>query len=384
MAFTKPNVNSVWANAGDIISPAGAKINQGWIAEIPDYEFENWIQNRQDQFNAHVNQYGIVVWDSSTEYQANKSYVQGSDGEIYRAKQTHFNQNPVNDTTNTYWQRAFDSFGYAYSKSESNGRFLQRSNNLSDVASTASARGNLSVYSKTESDSRYLNESSNLSDLDNAATARSNLGVYSTSETYSTSQADARFLNESSNLSDLDSVAAARSNLSVYSKNEADNKYQTFSELVGMVAPFPSEVVKQGWLACEGQAVSRSQYQALYNYLGTAYGNGDGSTTFNLPDYRNEFLRGASNTRSVGNKESDELKSHKHTGSTSTNGEHSHGGVPQRRSDTDRGANSSTFSVDTTSSTYPAGAHSHTFTTDATGSSETRPRNVAVKWCIKY
>ena len=225
MAFVKPNVNSVWANAGDIISPAGAKINQGWIAEIPDYEFENWIQNRQDQFNAHVNQYGVVVWDSSTEYQANKSYVQGSDGEIYRAKQTHFNQNPVNDTNNTYWQRAFDSFGYAYSKSESNGRFLQRSNNLSDVASAASARGNLSVYSKTESDSRYLNESNNLSDLDNAATARNNLGVYSTSDTYSTSQADARFLNESSNLSDLDSIAAARSNISVYSKVESDGRY---------------------------------------------------------------------------------------------------------------------------------------------------------------
>jgi len=63
MAFTKPNVNSVWANGGDIVSPAGAKVSQGWIAEIPAYEFENWIQNRQDQFNAHVNQYGIVVWD---------------------------------------------------------------------------------------------------------------------------------------------------------------------------------------------------------------------------------------------------------------------------------------------------------------------------------
>ena len=83
MAFTKPNVNNVWANAGDVISPAGAKINQGWIVEIPDYEFENWIQNRQDQFNAHVNQYGIVVWDNSTEYQAGRSYVQGSDGVVY-------------------------------------------------------------------------------------------------------------------------------------------------------------------------------------------------------------------------------------------------------------------------------------------------------------
>jgi len=239
MAFTKPNVNSVWANAGDVISPAGAKINQGWIAEIPAYEFENWIQNRQDQFNAHVNQYGIVVWDNSTEYQANKSYVQGSDGVVYKAKQTHIGQNPTTDSLNTYWEKAFDTFGTTYTKSESDNLYLKKSNNLSDVASVASVRSNLSVYSKNESDGRYLNESSNLSDLSNVATARNNLGVQSVAES------DGKYLAKSSNLNDVQNKATARNNLSVYSKAQSDANYPNVSE-------FSSVKSENGWQELPG------------------------------------------------------------------------------------------------------------------------------------
>lgn len=44
--------------------------------------------------------------------------------------------------------------------------------------------------------------------------------------------------------------------------------------------------LETGWLNCEGQAVSRTTYSALFAAIGTAYGEGDKSTTFNLPDYR--------------------------------------------------------------------------------------------------
>jgi microcystin-dependent protein len=47
-----------------------------------------------------------------------------------------------------------------------------------------------------------------------------------------------------------------------------------------------------GWLKCNGAAVSRSTYAVLFAAIGTLYGAGDGTTTFNLPDYRGEFLRG--------------------------------------------------------------------------------------------
>ncbi len=47
-----------------------------------------------------------------------------------------------------------------------------------------------------------------------------------------------------------------------------------------------------GWLLCNGQAVSRTTYSALFALIGTKFGSGDGSKTFNLPDYRGKFLRG--------------------------------------------------------------------------------------------
>lgn len=46
------------------------------------------------------------------------------------------------------------------------------------------------------------------------------------------------------------------------------------------------------WFLCDGQAVSRTTYATLFSIIGTNFGDGDGSTTFNLPDYRGKFLRG--------------------------------------------------------------------------------------------
>lgn len=55
---------------------------------------------------------------------------------------------------------------------------------------------------------------------------------------------------------------------------------------VGMMTAYGGSVAPAGWLLCQGQAVSRSTYSALFGVLGTTFGAGDGSTTFNLPDLR--------------------------------------------------------------------------------------------------
>jgi hypothetical protein len=47
-----------------------------------------------------------------------------------------------------------------------------------------------------------------------------------------------------------------------------------------------------GWLVCNGAAVQRVRYRRLFDVIGTAFGAGDGSTTFNIPDLRGEFIRG--------------------------------------------------------------------------------------------
>lgn len=60
----------------------------------------------------------------------------------------------------------------------------------------------------------------------------------------------------------------------------------------GLIAPYGGSSAPTGWLMCNGQAVSRTTYATLFNKIGTAYGAGDGSTTFNLPNYTNRVAQG--------------------------------------------------------------------------------------------
>jgi len=60
----------------------------------------------------------------------------------------------------------------------------------------------------------------------------------------------------------------------------------------GTVLAYAGTSAPSGWLTCDGTAVSRSTYAALYTAIGVAHGYGDNSTTFNLPDYRGRFVRG--------------------------------------------------------------------------------------------
>lgn len=60
----------------------------------------------------------------------------------------------------------------------------------------------------------------------------------------------------------------------------------------GAIFSFPLDAPPTGYLVCDGSAISRTTYANLFALLGTTYGAGDGTTTFNLPDYRGKFLRG--------------------------------------------------------------------------------------------
>ena len=63
--------------------------------------------------------------------------------------------------------------------------------------------------------------------------------------------------------------------------------------MAGMVEMFAGSTAPAGWLLCDGAAVSRTTYANLFAVIGTAYGAGDGSTTFNLPDMRDRMAVGA-------------------------------------------------------------------------------------------
>ena len=70
---------------------------------------------------------------------------------------------------------------------------------------------------------------------------------------------------------------------------------------VGAIVMFGAATAPSGWLACDNTAVSRTTYAALFAVIGTTYGTGDGSTTFNLPDFRGIFPRGSGTSAKLTN-----------------------------------------------------------------------------------
>lgn len=132
---------------------------------------------------------------------------------------------------------------------------------------------------------------------------------------------------------------------------------------VGEVAFFARNSAPTGYLKANGAAISRTTYATLFTAIGTTFGVGDGSTTFNLPDLRGEFLRGWDDSRGIdagrvfGSAQADEFKSHSH--STLVN-------VGQLGA----GGGSNYLGV--------------TAASGLAGGAETRPRNVALLACIKY
>ena len=75
-------------------------------------------------------------------------------------------------------------------------------------------------------------------------------------------------------------------------------KLKPLSVPTGMISAF--HTVPEGWLQCNGAAVSRTTYAALFAVIGTKFGSGDGSTTFNLPNLHHKFIEGTNTQSEVG------------------------------------------------------------------------------------
>ena len=118
------------------------------------------------------------------------------------------------------------------------------------------------------------------------------------------------------------------------------------------------------WTVCDGRAISRSTYSALFNLIGTKFGSGNGSSTFNLPDLRNRFLIGSSSdsgsniegtTNRTGGSKDAEVIVHNHT--LTAVGDHNHTVTVDSG-----GSHGHTITVDS------GGSHGHTITVDNGGS----------------
>ena len=60
----------------------------------------------------------------------------------------------------------------------------------------------------------------------------------------------------------------------------------------GLISQFGSTTLPEGWLLCDGKEYSREEYKELFDVIGTTWGSGDDTTTFNVPDFRGVFMRG--------------------------------------------------------------------------------------------
>lgn len=165
---------------------------------------------------------------------------------------------------------------------------------------------------------------------------------------------------------------------------------QTTASPSGIIAPFAGTSAPTGWLACQGQAISRTTYAALFTAIGTTWGAGDGSTTFNVPDLRGMFLRGTgTNTTgsssgavgpSVGSYAADTYLNHSHT-ATSTDSGHTHEIERRAGGSVIAGGSGQTVSSSTSGTGYAN--ITTTVATSTTGGTETKPKNYGILYIIK-
>lgn len=78
----------------------------------------------------------------------------------------------------------------------------------------------------------------------------------------------------------------ASGNISLNASDGAKNSVKSWASIVGQIITYAGTTAPSGYLACDGAAISRTTYANLFAVIGTTYGEGDGSTTFNLPDFQ--------------------------------------------------------------------------------------------------
>ena len=278
--YTKPTVLPAWgesAGGADVLQPTNAEIQAGWpLSNVPPSRKRfNWILKYLAQGVRYMMQMGIPAWDATEDYPVN-ARVMGSDGETYKALQTSTNQNPT--TATAYWQRwgtdgrddqlqlttAFTTAGAAPNFT------------LTPLPAPAALTANLRFRVKFHASGAGADQI-NIAGLGNKA-----IKQY---DSTGTKVAATVVVNQ---LADIE-----------YDGTDLVLLGPSVPVQAGEVAFFAMSTAPVGYLKANGAAVSRTVYATLFAAIGTVHGAGDGSTTFNLPDLRGEFLRGFDDGRGI-------------------------------------------------------------------------------------
>lgn len=163
----------------------------------------------------------------------------------------------------------------------------------------------------------------------------------------------------------------------MFNNSELSGSFGQESTPIGTILMYGGTRLPFGFLWCNGSAVSRTVYADLFNAIGTAFGSGDGSTTFNLPDYRESVPIGAghNDTQTIANHDEytvgqfkdDQFKAHTHNVTIANNS-----GTPY-------------FYNHTSSTTARAYLDSKTYTTSSEGSGDTtHGKQLGCNFIIKF
>ena len=196
-----------------------------------------------------------------------------------------------------------------------------------------------------------------------------------------------------SNAVNLDSdakIATSKAVKITYDKAVAAENSAAQSAPSGMIAYFARNAAPAGWLKANGAAVSRTTYAALFAAIGTTFGTGDDSTTFNLPDLRGEFLRGWDDGRGVdvgrafGSHQSDAFQGHARNLKRSQSDARMHGLNYYQNVGTNNNQDSPAPAAINNGDTWLTHDYlPHLSYGTPRVAAETRPRNIALLACIK-
>lgn len=254
-AFGSIKANSpnppVYSKDPDVIQ--SNEFMQGWTGATQDdyapYRQDmNAIQNLVTRQLAYLFQAGIPEYDSATQYYEN-SFCQ-INGIIYRCIQDALNKNPTTEIA--YWT-GYDLSSYAPINSPNftgtpTAPTPASTDNSTKIATTAFIKSLLGSYAP----------------IDSPALTGNPTAPTQTAGNNSTRLATTAF------------VATAVSSANTIKP--------------GTILPYAGSSVPAGYLQCNGAAVSRTTYSALFSAIGTTWGAGNGSTTFNLPNFNNVYL----------------------------------------------------------------------------------------------
>jgi microcystin-dependent protein len=206
-------------------------------------------------------------------------------------------------------------------------------------------------------------------------------------------------------------------NKTIYYNNQITNLFRPVNRIipellednslpVGSITAYTVSIAPTGWLICNGAQVSRITYASLFATIGTTFGSGDNTTTFNLPNYQGAFLRGTGTNGiysgpPVNTSQNHATQTHSHN-STSVVNDPGHTHTQNTINDDYNGSGGSGYPGTTPSFAPYDSAGSKTWdninsrttgitvsttvanSTTSVDANETRPYNFGVYWIIKY